>query len=97
MKRSKLSLCLLPLISIMALSSCGGQISDPTTVAFKKENLIQSSFGGLGVEWGVYEDTDKLDDRSRERIFNNIQRLNPSRIRCMINYDWFVTNFKDRA
>ena len=97
MKKSKISICLLPLVSLMALSSCGGQIIDPTIIAFKKENLVQSSFGGLGVEWGVYEDTDKLDERSRERIFENIQRLNPSRIRCMINYDWFVTNFNDRG
>jgi hypothetical protein len=96
MKRHKL-LLLGTLVSSMTLVGCGQSAVDSTNIVFSEDDLVQSSFGGLGVEWGVYEDADKLDDYSWQRIYANAEKLAPTRIRCMINYDWFVTNFDDKG
>ncbi|MCI2069099.1 MAG: hypothetical protein LKJ88_05940 [Bacilli bacterium] len=80
-----------------AVSSLSEETKINTKFVFSSSDLVQSSFGGLGVEWGVYEDTDKLSDFSKKRIYENIKRLNPVRIRCMINYDWFVEDFDDKG
>jgi len=85
------------LLTAMALSGCGSKSANTNDITFSDSDLIQSSYGGLGVEWGVYEDTDKLDESSWERIYANIKRLAPVRIRCMINYDWFVENFDSKG
>ena len=85
------------LLTAMALSGCGSKSANTNDITFSGSDLIQSSYGGLGVEWGVYEDTDKLDESSWERIYANIKRLAPVRIRCMINYDWFVENFDSKG
>jgi len=85
------------LTSSISLLSCGGTTVDTTNITFADSDLVQSSYGGLGVEWGAYEDTSKLDDYSWERIYANIKKLNPARIRCMINYDWFAENFDDQG
>ena len=89
---------LMGLVSIMALTSCGNAGTvDLDNIVFKSDNLVQSSYGGLGVEMGVYEDTDRLSPSSQERIIANMQKLNPVRIRCMVSFDWFVNNFDDKG
>ncbi|MDY0345960.1 MAG: hypothetical protein RBR44_05350, partial [Bacilli bacterium] len=68
---------LMGLVSIMALTSCGNAGTvDLDNIVFKSDNLVQSSYGGLGVEMGVYEDTDRLSPSSQERIIANMQKLN---------------------
>lgn len=81
----------------VCLSSCGSSAIDYDHIVFKEDNLVQSSFGGLGVEWGVYEDTDKLGDGAEEKILKTIAKLNPVRIRLMMNYDYFVENFDNQG
>ncbi len=95
MKRAYKNLVLASLFSL-ALTSCGSSL-DAYNISFSSSELVQSSFGGLGVEWGVYEDTDKLSDFSKKRIYENAKTLNPVRIRCMINYDWFLEDFDNKG
>jgi hypothetical protein len=64
-------------LASLALSSCGKNAVDTENIAFTDNDLIQSSYGGLGVEWGVYEDTDKLDASSWLRIYANIAKRPP--------------------
>ena len=70
---------------------------DKTNIVFRDKNTVLSSFEGLGVEWGTYEDPDKLSSGSWERSLKIMDRLNPSVTRCMLNYDWFITNFDDKG
>ena len=102
-KRGKFTL--LCLASILSLLSCGGNeepvknnATTPTSVdmdkiAFTSEDITSNSFGGLGVEWGAYEDTDKLAVGGWDRVINYMDHLGAARIRLMINYDWFCQNF----
>ena len=69
---------------------------DQENVVFKKDNIVLNNFEGLGVEWGTYEDPDKLSSGSWERSLRIMDRLNPQVTRCMLNYDWFITNFDDK-
>jgi len=87
------------LIMSSLLASCGASSVTPSTtdIVFSESDLVQKSYGGLGVEWGVYEDTDKLDGSSWRRIYANIKKLSPARIRLMLNYDYFVQNFDDKG
>ena len=78
---------------LASLTSCGG--NNTTDMVFKKENVVIEKFEGLGVEWGTYEDPDKLSSGSWERSLKIMDRLNPQVVRCMLNYDWFITNFDD--
>lgn len=59
--------------------------------------VISSSFDGLGVEWGTYEDTNKMVKGSWSRVLTAVDKLNPSLVRCMTNLDWFVTDFDDKG
>ena len=68
---------------------------DKTNIVFRDKNTVLNNFEGLGVEWGTYEDPDKLSAGSWERSLKIMDRLNPSVTRCMLNYDWFITNFDD--
>ena len=68
---------------------------DKTNIVFRDNNIVLDRFEGLGVEWGTYEDPDKLSSGSWERSLKIMDRLNPQVTRCMLNYDWFITNFKD--
>ena len=70
---------------------------DQENVVFKKDNIVLNNFEGLGVEWGTYEDPDKLSSGSWERSLRIMDRLNPQVTRCMLNYDWFITNFDDKG
>ena len=89
-------------ITFTLLVSCLGVIAgcnenkDTSTLVFSKKNVVTENFEGLGVEWGTYEDPDKLSSGSWERSLTIMDRLNPQVARCMLNYDWFITNFDDK-
>ena len=96
-------IALLGLVSFMSLVSCNKKASllpddvDLDNIAFVEADKIQDSFGGLGVEWGAYEDTDKIAEGGWERVLNYMDHLGAARIRLMINYDWFCQNFDNKG
>ena len=97
-------LLLLTALPFLALTSCNNtsseqeQISvDPDRIVFANANLCQEKFGGLGVEWGAYEDTDKLMEGGWEKIIKHMDHLDVARIRLMVSYDWFCLNFDDKG
>ena len=101
MKRAE-RIALLGLVSFMSLLACNQKSSEPirvdmNNIAFVSNDIIQESFGGLGVEWGAYEDTDKIAEGGWERVLNYMDHLGAARIRLMINYDWFVQNFDNKG
>ena len=79
-----------------AVAGCDSKV-DMVNMVFKKKNVVIENFEGLGVEWGTYEDPDKLSSDSWERSLKIMDRLNPQVTRCMLNYDWFITNFDDQG
>ena len=102
-KRGKFTL--LCLTSLLSLLSCGGNEEpmqsgpivptniDMDNIAFTSDDITSKSFGGLGVEWGAYEDTDKIAEGGWDRVIHYMDHLGAARIRLMINYDWFCQNF----
>ena len=91
---------LLPVLStcLFSLSGCNtAPKSSGNNLIFSDENIVLNNFEGLGVEWGTYEDPDKLSSDSWERSLKIMDRLNPNVTRCMLNYDWFITNFDDKG
>ena len=70
---------------------------DTKSIVFKKDNIVLNNFEGLGVEWGTYEDPDKLSSGSWERSLKIMDRLNPQVTRCMLNYDWFISNYDNKG
>ena len=61
-------------------------------------NLINDDFDGLGVEWGAYEDTNKLQTGAWDRITKYADRLDGmSLVRCMVNFDWFCENLDTKG
>ena len=95
-----LKLALLGTVGLLALTACSQgrrKVTDPTEVYFLKEDINQESFGGLGVEWGAYEDTDKLIEGGWDLVLRHMDHLGAARIRLMINYDWFCQNFDDKG
>ena len=90
-----LKIAVLSMISLLSLASCGS--NDANKITFGEEDLVQESFGGLGVEWGAYEDTDKLVEGGWEKIIAHMDHLGAARIRLMISYDWFCQNFDDKG
>ena len=105
-KRGKFTL--LCLTSLLSLLSCGGNEEpmksgplvptdvDMDNIAFTSDDISSESFGGLGVEWGAYEDTDKIAEGGWDRVINYMDHLGAARIRLMINYDWFCQNFDSK-
>ena len=85
---------------VVAMSGCqkenGKIIADKDNIVFRNEGIVLNNFEGLGVEWGTYEDPDKLSSDSWERSLTIMDRLNPQVTRCMLNYDWFITNYDDK-
>ena len=67
------------------------------SVRFGSTYVVSSSFDGLGVEWGTYEDTNKMVKGSWPRVLSAVDKLNPALVRCMTNLDWFVNDFTDGA
>lgn len=72
-------------------------LSTKTKMIFTENQLVLSNFEGLGVEWGTYEDRDKISNSAWERSLKIMDRLAPSVTRCMLNYDWFIENFDDKG
>ncbi len=97
MKRIGLKLTLLLSIPSLVLGCSKAEPSDPDVIRFNSDTVIQKYFGGLGVEWGAYEDTDKLVEGGWERVLEHMDHLNAARIRLMVSYDWFVANFDDKG
>ena len=110
--RKSTKFALLGLVTFMSVLSCNKQEQpkpvtpepeidysqvDPNNIAFTSDDLIQTKFGGLGVEWGAYEDTDKIAEDGWERIIKYMNHLGAARIRLMINYDWFCQNFDNKG
>ena len=90
----------IPLLSscLFAVVGCNAPKKevDLNNIVFTDEGTVLNNFEGLGVEWGTYEDPDKLSSGSWERSLKIMDRLNPQVTRCMLNYDWFITNFDDK-
>ena len=89
------------LLTTLSLTGCaGGSISkDKGLMVFSPQiNLISDDFDGLGVEWGAYEDLNKLQTNAWDRITKYADRMDGmSLIRCMINFDWFCENFDNKG
>ena len=81
---------------VVAIVGCQNKEVDKTNIVFRNKNVVLTNFEGLGVEWGTYEDPDKLSSGSWERSLRIMDRLNPQVTRCMLNYDWFITNYDDQ-
>ena len=92
----------LPLLSscLIAVAGCKNQqnpVVDTKSIVFSKDHIVLNNFEGLGVEWGTYEDPDKLSSGSWERSLKIMDRLNPQVTRCMLNYDWFISNYDNKG
>lgn len=97
--KNKKALASVLLASAVTLSGCGAV---STKVDLGKDDVYFStvatrSFEGLGVEWGVYEDTNKLGAGAWDKIISSVDRLSPNLVRCMLNFDWVVTNFDNKG
>ena len=79
------------------VTGCSNEKADPNNLVFSKKHIVTKNFEGLGVEWGTYEAPDKLSSGSWERSLKIMDRLSPQVVRCMLNYDWFITNFDDHG
>ena len=94
---------LLGLVTLLSVFSCAKNPEtkpvevDLNNIAFVNDDIIQQKFGGLGVEWGAYEDTDKLAEDGWERAIKYMDHLEAARIRLMINYDWFCQDFDNKG
>ena len=93
------------LLPILSLTSCSTETKlvkpdvskiDKDNIAFVDTDIIQDSFGGLGVEWGAYEDTDKIIEGGWDKIIDHMDHLGAARVRVMVSYDWFCQNFDDK-
>ena len=83
---------------LFAVIGCGNNESvDKDNLVFRNRNIVIENFEGLGVEWGTYEDPDKLSTGAWERSLKIMDRLNPQVVRCMLNYDWFLTSYDDQS
>ena len=94
------------LLTTMLLTGCtfnlkgdNSSIKPEGVMVFSPQlNLISDDFDGLGVEWGAYEDTNKLQAGAWNRITKYADRLEGmSLVRCMINFDWFCENLDKKG
>lgn len=61
-------------------------------IVFNKENQLSDSFFGTGVEFDAYENPLAITTEAKKLIYERMDKLNPSMIRCMIDYRWFTDN-----
>lgn len=100
MKKTRL---ILPIIISCLMSSCNESatvVKKPTDIMVfsPTTNLISEDFDGLGVEWGAYEDVNKLQTGAWERITKYADHLKGmSLVRCMVSYDWFCENLDTKG
>ena len=62
--------------SLIAMAGCNqskGKV-DKDNLVFDKSHIVLDNFEGLGVEWGTYEDPDKLSSDSWERSLKIMDR-----------------------
>lgn len=97
MKKLIATVLIMATILITLCACTPTQQVDENYVVYSSDDVVNGNFGGLGVEWGVYEDTNKLADNARQRITSAADRLNPSVVRCMTNLDWIVTDFDNHG
>ena len=93
---NKFKTFLLTPVALLSLAACSKTV-DPSYVSFAHENVVQKAFGGLGVEWGVYEDTDKIMEGGWEKIIDHMDHLGAARVRVMVSYDWYCQDFDDKG
>ena len=91
-----IAIILLILLVTVFVFSCNKDEQYVST-RFGSTYVVSSSFDGLGVEWGTYEDTNKMVKGSWSRVLTAVDKLRPSLVRCMTNLDWFVTDFDDKG
>ena len=92
-----LAILLLVLLIGTVTVGCSEESKSDGVIKFGSDNIVSASFDGLGVEWGTYEDTNKMVKGSWDRVLSAVDKLNPSLVRCMTNLDWFVTDFDDKG
>ena len=87
------------LISVLMaglLAGCSARGKQGET-SFGKNKAVINSFEGLGVEWGAYEDTNRLTNDYKEKTEKALTALNPKLVRCMFNFDWIVSNLDKKG
>ena len=57
---NKIKTLLLTPVALLSLAACSKTAENKSVITFEHDDIVQNVFGGLGVEWGVYEDTDKI-------------------------------------
>ena len=97
----------LPTILLLAAMIVPGCKKKPETNIVKPDgvmvfspqiNLINDDFDGLGVEWGAYEDLNKLETGAWDTITKYADRMDGmSMVRCMVNFDWFCENLDKKG
>ena len=92
------------LLASMVLPACNSNAKsninkpDGVMVFSPQISLINDDFDGLGVEWGAYEDINKLQTNAWERIEKYASRMEGmSLVRCMVNFDWFCENLDKKG
>lgn len=93
--KTKIIAIILLLVLLCTLFMACKQDEVHVSLRFGSGDVISQSFDGLGVEWGTYEDTNKMVKGSWSRVLSAVDKLNPALVRCMTNLDWFVTDFND--
>lgn len=93
---NKFKTLLLTPVALLSLAACS-KTAEANAITFGHDDIVQKVFGGLGVEWGVYEDTDKIIEGGWEKITDHMDHLGAARIRTMVSYDWFCQNFDDKG
>jgi len=93
----KNQIILLTSLLLTSMTSCEQNQELEGVIRFNKEVTINSNFGGLGVEWGTYEDNNKLVPEAWDRITSAVDYLSPSIVRCMFNLDWICGNLDKKG
>lgn len=96
---------ILPILISSLLVSCNTEIKEENRIVdngvyiFSPSlHLVSDDFDGLGVEWGAYEDTNKLQTNAWDRIEKYANRMDGmSLVRCMVSYDWFCEDLDTKG
>lgn len=64
---------------------------------FAKDSVAVADYVGIGVGWGVYEDTNKLRSDYWEHTTQLVDKLSPTLVRTMISYEWVLLNFDNNG
>jgi len=74
-----------------------GCVGGDGVTTFNQKDVAAKDLLGLGVDWGVYEDVNKLSSDSEARVLSAVNRLNPRLVRCMTNLDWLAYDLDDKG